>query len=93
MVSTFSTHHNTFYHTLHSLYDEHCLISGRNQYIDLGDLSKSFMENLDEIKATGLTLTFRLKLKRGSSADGQVVLSGNSYDISIVEGFRYVMSV
>ena len=51
------------------------------------------MENLDEIKATGLTLTFRLKLKRGSSADGQVVLSGNSYDISIVEGFRYVMSV
>lgn len=62
---------------------------GTDQYVDLGDLTDSCIDNLDLCSSSGVTLSFRLLRRGGTFQNGQVVLSGRSYDISFGEDSRY----
>ncbi|XP_067933212.1 uncharacterized protein [Watersipora subatra] len=59
-------------------------LGGANQYVDLGPHWDSCIDNLELCRSTGVTLSFRLNLKQDSDTTGQMLLSGNAYDVRVV---------
>lgn len=57
---------------------------GLGQYVDLGTHTDTCIDNLEKCDS-GLTMSFSVNPKGGSYQPNQVILSGASYDISLVE--------